>query len=482
MFKVKKINVLLLGLLIIAPVDSFVEQDFTSAKSNDEQKDIIDFETGYYHSGIIVNNDNDEYGDEVWMWGYNQDGELGNITSKEQYSNTPIKVEGLPEGNIINLEINEASSGVSIDIDGDGIADEVWVWGSDWSDQSSEGVGEIPMKLDLNSGDILEFEMSKYLNGGVILDINKDGFGDQIWMWGNNLDGELGVGFNSSSFHLIQTKNTWLRGNPIDLELGYKNSAVTIDTNGDKKGDELWMWGDNEYGQLGVETEKPYSNVAIKVEGLPEGNDVDYDYLNLGLIGETGIVINNELWMWGNNDYGQMGVETINIDQKTPTKIPNLPKGTITNFELGNGFASIVIDNELWTWGNNQIGQLGDGTHENNYIPQKVNNLYDGDIEIISSGRNVAGVVINSSNWSSDDTLLMWGHNQYGQLGDGTNNSSSTPVEVSLKDIPSIPSENWLTESTWGKVTLSFIIILILLILIIIAFLIYKMFKNNKKI
>ncbi len=478
MLKIKKINVLLLSLFII-PSNLFIGQELENTRNTkQEQKSIIDFETGYYHSGIIINTDNDQYGDEVWMWGYNQDGELGNITP-EQYSNTPIKVEGLPEGNIINLELNEASSGVSIDIDNDGIADEIWVWGSNWADESSVGIGEVPIKLNLTPGNILDFEMSKYLNGGVILDVNKDGYGDEVWMWGNNLNGQIGTGETSYSVELDQTQATWVRGYPIDLELGYKNSAVIIDTNNNNNGDEVWMWGDNEFGQLGKETEENYSSVPVKVKGLPEGNNISYKYLNLGLIGETGIVINNELWMWGNNDYGQLGKETIGIDETIPSIVSNLPKGTITNFELGNGFASVIIDNELWTWGNNQIGQLGNGDHNNNYTPQKVNNLPNDKIKMISNGENVTGVVINSSNWDSDDHLFMWGNNRYGQLGNGTNTSSSSPIEISLSNLPNTQSKSWLTESTWGKTTLAFIIIFILFILIMISFIIYKMFKKG---
>src|SRR5437773_753599 len=83
----------------------------------------------------------------------------------------------------------------------------------------------------------------------------------------------------------------------------------------------------------------------------------------------------------------------------------------------------------VWSWGDNAYGQLGDGTTASSSTPVRVINL---------SGGYLSGVVavavggLHSLALKSDGTVWAWGYNGYGQLGDGTTmNSRSTPVQVS---------------------------------------------------
>jgi alpha-tubulin suppressor-like RCC1 family protein len=82
----------------------------------------------------------------------------------------------------------------------------------------------------------------------------------------------------------------------------------------------------------------------------------------------------------------------------------------------------------LTAWGGNFFGQLGDGTSDRRTTPVEVSNLDGAELKVIAGGQ------LHSLALKEDGTVLAWGYNEQGQLGDGTNTSSSTPVRVSELD------------------------------------------------
>lgn len=480
----KKIGILSFGaILLLTPTTTFAKRnDALRTKNEINNKDIVDFETAYYHSGLIANTDKDKYGDEVWMWGNNEYGQLG-YEGNDSYE--PIKVEGL-SGNIIDLELNQYSTGVSMDTDNNGIADEIWVWGGDDHYESGSNGSITPTKLDLKEGNIIDFEMSGYGNSGIILDTNYDGKGDEVWMWGLNFYGQLGVGWDSYREKPIKVENTWLRGNPIDLDLGFSHSGVIIDYNDDGLGDEVWMWGQNNYGQLGIGTNKD-AHSPTKVTKLPEGIEYNYRNLELGYFFESGIIVNDVLYMWGNNDYHQLGYETEIGYSNIPHEMDNQPKGYLSQVSIGRGYTSIIVDEKLYMWGNNKSGQLGSGNYEDNYKPTPVKFLLDFNIEYVCSGNDTVGAIAknnrgetthNNGYTDKGDMLYLWGNNSYGQLGNGSNSILLQPNYVNLSNIP-----NAIDTATMRTFMIVIVWIIVLLLLIIAGYLIYKIsFKKKNNI
>src|SRR5829696_720568 len=78
----------------------------------------------------------------------------------------------------------------------------------------------------------------------------------------------------------------------------------------------------------------------------------------------------------------------------------------------------------LTAWGGNFFGQLGDGTSDRRTTPVEVIDLDGAELKAIAGGQ------LHSLALKEDGTVLAWGYNEQGQLGDGTNTSSSTPVQV----------------------------------------------------
>lgn len=129
-------------------------------------------------------------------------------------------------------------------------------------------------------------------------------------------------------------------------------------------------------------------------------------------------------WAWGQNTLGQLGNGTT-VNSLLPVRgyhdmniTPNIASGA-------NQSLAITSDttNLLWAWGQNTQGQLGDNTTTDSYIPTIVLNLKN----IIAA----AGGVHHSLAISVDGKAWAWGDNTYGQLGNNTTTSSNTAVQVS---------------------------------------------------
>jgi hypothetical protein len=115
----------------------------------------------------------------------------------------------------------------------------------------------------------------------------------------------------------------------------------------------LWAWGHNNNGELGVGS--PGNDVLLPTQ---VGTATTWRYVKASGNASLGLRQDNTLWVWGNNNYGGLGLGTT-TDQLVPVQ-----QGTATwqSAGLGNYFgAGIRTDGTLWTWGYNDHGQLGNG-------------------------------------------------------------------------------------------------------------------------
>ena len=120
-------------------------------------------------------------------------------------------------------------------------------------------------------------------------------------------------------------------------------------------------------------------------------------------------------------------------DPSAGSGVPTFFNDVIT-FSAGGGYTAAIKENgELWAWGRNCEGQLGDGTYNAYYegksSPVKIGNKWKGvsaggtsDSSFSSDGYTVATKI--------DGVLWAWGNNQYGRLGDGTITGRSVPKRV----------------------------------------------------
>ena len=175
----------------------------------------------------------------------------------------------------------------------------------------------------------------------------------------------------------------------------------------------LYMWGLNSCGQLGNGT----TSVWNSADSTPTKIMNNVDYVNVGYGNSAVITANGELYMWGSNFYGQLG-DYNGGESSVPLKIMD----EVASVSFGDrNCAAITKDGSLYTWGNNTSGQLGNGTSD--YYNHSRAKIMD----------NVASVSLgyaHSAAITTDGSLYMWGSNSEGQLGDGTTTGSSQPIKI----------------------------------------------------
>lgn len=135
-----------------------------------------------------------------------------------------------------------------------------------------------------------------------------------------------------------------------------------------------------------------------------------------GYFHNASIKDDGSLWTWGNNDYGQLG-DGSRADRTSPVQI-------------GTGYRTVVAgehhtlalktDGSLWAWGLNSDGQLGDGSTTSRTSPVQVGMGYSA----------IAAGYRHSLAIKTDGSLWAWGKNNYGQLGDGSTTSRSSPLLI----------------------------------------------------
>eukprot|EP01116_Phalansterium_solitarium_P006768 TRINITY_DN19137_c0_g1_i1.p1 TRINITY_DN19137_c0_g1~~TRINITY_DN19137_c0_g1_i1.p1 ORF type:complete len:389 (-),score=-57.45 TRINITY_DN19137_c0_g1_i1:101-1189(-) len=191
----------------------------------------------------------------------------------------------------------------------------------------------------------------------------------------------------------------------------------------------VYSWGYNQFGQLGDGTttnrlsptavEQPWADWGLHVTAIAAG-----------AFHTIAVLSNNFLFAWGQNTYGQLGDSTT-TDSAVPTIIPR-PEAWDGMFVSGISVGyyhsvALLSGGSLYSWGSNSFGQLGDGTWNDKSIPTAVSwpAAWAGlRVSTIATGGYHTVVVL------SDGQVFAWGRNEHGQLGDGTVTDRSVPTAV----------------------------------------------------
>jgi len=173
-------------------------------------------------------------------------------------------------------------------------------------------------------------------------------------------------------------------------------------------------WGTNDHGQLGDGTFAPRER-PVAVVGLHDAADLALSYLQSCARRRSGSVV-----CWGRTEPGPLGRSTFNRARPTPIA------GLTDAVEIGAGGEHVCArrrSGSVVCWGENRTGQLGDGTlAPRPNVPAPVPGLDDA-VELAIGG-------YHSCARRASGEVVCWGENALGQLGDGTNVLRATPTPV----------------------------------------------------
>ena len=180
----------------------------------------------------------------------------------------------------------------------------------------------------------------------------------------------------------------------------------------------LWTCGYNIYGQLGNSS---ISHRSSPVQTISAGTN--WKQVAGGFFHTAAIKTDGTLWTWGINGYGQLGDSTI-VSKSSP--VQTIAANT-TNWKQvscgGNHTAAIKTDGTLWTCGYNGYGQLGDSTLVSKSSPVQT-------IAANTTWKQVACGSTHTAAIKTDGTLWTWGYNQNGELGNSSISYRSSPVQT----------------------------------------------------
>jgi len=378
-------------------------------------------DTNYRHSCGI------QQGGELFCWGLNDQGQLGDGTTTRRLRPTAVRYEGA------SPLVNQVSTGyhnTCIVTD----ANRVMCWGDGTYGQN--GIGSY-------STDGTEFDQKRPKEVLLSWDVNAtmvstgknfacalidDG---AVRCWGQNNLGQLGMGSTSPAYS----------GLPQEVQLPVGRFALSIDAVEDHAcavldDGSMYCWGHHKYGNMGtgqlLTSTNSYISTPIPVE-LPPGKRVSL--MAVGNEHSCAVMIDDSLWCWGRNYYGEVGNGNIATENSEielyPVEVDVQYYAPIVALSAGyRSTCSLHDDGMLNCWGWNNEGQVGDGLSNDQSTPTTIQLEGSTEATWISSGYE------STCATGSDGSAQCWGKNDYGRLGDGTTEQRSSPGRIDM-DLPS---------------------------------------------
>lgn len=400
--KIKKqtINLMLLILLpltlttlIINPNNTIENKNLTNQNKTIENYTIEEIKVGPADSsvnsgGVIINNG---INDVLYMWGDNTYGQLGDGTTITKNEPQAIDIDGsgsaYDEGQLSNLTLDRNDSAIVKNSTTSN--DSLYIWGDNTYGQGGNNIASSelilsPKRVETGTANYQIKEVAFGRDNINVVINNLDNSKDEVYSWGFN-NYSLGLGTIDDVYQptLVNIPFEYETITNIgNYELTTYISTVTSDGQS-----QLIGWGKGNFadGTSNHITPKQISLAATGVEG--EITDISGDLSTFGIVINDGQ--NDHIFTAGNNEFGELGVGDTEDRSVFTEVLPNqeLASNSV-DLSLELDFAgSALIDNQLYTWGNNHGQRLGLSSGSIILVPTKVEtSSTEGTITQLSTG------------------------------------------------------------------------------------------------
>jgi alpha-tubulin suppressor-like RCC1 family protein len=324
----------------------------THISSLDSQ--VTEVAAGDYTSFAVKNNGT------LWVWGSNQYGARGDGSSGDNIA-SPVQV---PIPNRITTPSRRGKHAVAVGagvyaaVDTEG---QVWTWGVNWNGRLGDGTSisrYTPGRVQKSAipGDYLTGVVSIAAGGGTLAALDADG---TVWTWGAGADGALGNGFTNDSSYPVQVFQTdWNNANrPLvgisEIACGSSGFCIALARYGT-----VFAWGNNEFSQLG----RSGGSLSIATP-IHIGPGLPIDAIAAGSAHAIAHSKDGNVYGWGYNGRGQLGTGFTSVAVSSPTVMQAGPNNMNDISDLSAaGNSSVMIrtsDRAVFVAGDNQSGQFG---------------------------------------------------------------------------------------------------------------------------
>jgi alpha-tubulin suppressor-like RCC1 family protein len=338
----------------------------------------------------------------VKCWGWNQFGQTGHNSSPEQIMSSDwIDLPGLVQVSAGGYH----TCAVNVD-------HQVYCWGRNNMGQLGNGSSTdsyLPVLVEGLEGARITEVVSGSLHTCAFE--NKG----RAWCWGSNRDGKLGAGIENVFFPIPVLVLAPV-DQVIELSLGATFTCAAGGTG------QTWCWGDGSFGQTGNKT---YTSSPIPQEitkTIPEIKLISSGWFHTCALSTSG-----EISCWGKNYEGELGNSSTLSRAEAITISGVHTKAGVTLLAVGGrSTCAATLDHLVYCWGNNNYGQVGDGTPKDQLFPKLISTSETGIISLALGASHACYLTENNQLW-------CWGANDHYQLGVSAPAMVTNPI---LIDVP----------------------------------------------
>uniref|UniRef100_A0A8V0ZK21 HECT-type E3 ubiquitin transferase n=1 Tax=Gallus gallus TaxID=9031 RepID=A0A8V0ZK21_CHICK len=247
----------------------------------------------------------------------------------------------------------------------------------------------------------------------------------QVYAWGLATDGQLGLPGTEECIRVPRNIKSLSEIQIVQVACGYYHSLAL------SKGSEVFSWGQNKYGQLGLGYEYKKQNSPHVIKSLL---GIPFAQIAAGGAHSFVLTLSGAIFGWGRNKFGQLGLNDDN-DRYVPTLLKSLRTQKVVHICCGEDHtAALTKEGGVFTFGAGGYGQLGHNSTSHEINPRKVFELMGSLVTQITCGRQHTTAFVPSSG-----RIYSFGLGGNGQLGTGTTSNRKSPFTV---------KGNWLPYST----------------------------------